>query len=553
MTYKSIEGSQTPTSPTWWNWSGNLEHLPPSDGTKYYFTPSNSSELKYALSEAKKAGATIRVSGQRHSQPPLVIDDNRSQVPQTTTEFLVDLSCYADLGPNEDQRILLGPGKNQVTINTGVREDDLEAFLTANNLMMKTVTAGGFFSLGGMVAVDVHGATLDSSIFAEDIAEFKIILADESTLTINAQSPLFPFGHLYMNWKPLQFARVSLGGLGVVTSIVLNVLDRPYATTLLGKTERLSLFNKSAFVSKFKTLLSQHDRIETFFTPYAAAWGLDNFLVLWWDVVDDPAQKLPNIPSDPKTACTLAHETPPKYGAPYLQGIAQFGSTLAEQSQYFQWADNPLAGPAVITAVGRDTIERDGNAANLAHSDLWLNGAVAVIFMSYFIPMPNVDDAGFEVVWDSIDVVTKRVLPNGHFHIAAPMEFRFVKGGDSAMSGAYSDKPDVMYVNQDLIAFVKPGLQASEYPALLLQFFADVERDWVAMGGIPHNGKMYGFYDPKAGPGTYSASGPFNTNFLAELKESRGVRLEAYQAYRKSLDPNGLFYNKFLRNMLEPK
>ena len=80
------------------------------------------------------------------------------------------MSCYKDLGSAHDQRIVPGPGSNQVTVNTGVREDELDAFLTKNNLMLTTVTAGGFFSLGGMTAVDVHGGTMDAPIFAETVS-----------------------------------------------------------------------------------------------------------------------------------------------------------------------------------------------------------------------------------------------------------------------------------------------------------------------------------------------------------------------------------------------
>jgi FAD/FMN-containing dehydrogenase len=160
------------------------------------------------------------VSGQRHSQPPLVVEDNRAAVPQTAKTYLVDMSCYADLGwPAQDQHIVLGPGKNQVTVNTGVREDELDAFLTQHNLMLKTVTAGGFFSLGGMTAVDVHGATLDAPIFAETVSVFNILLADGTITTIDAEASAVA------GWSPLQFARVPLGGLGVVTSITIDVRD----------------------------------------------------------------------------------------------------------------------------------------------------------------------------------------------------------------------------------------------------------------------------------------------------------------------------------------
>lgn len=536
-----------PSSPTWQNWSGNLVHRPATDGGAYYFSPTTIAELQNVLAAAKAAGVTVRVSGQRHSQPPLVADDNRGAPPQTTKTYLIDMSCYADLGPAHDQHIVLGPGNNQVTVNAGVREDELDAFLTRNNLMLKTVTAGGFFSLGGMTAVDVHGATLDAPIFAETVSAFTIVLADGTVTTIDAGSPAVD------GWSPLQFARVSLGGLGVVTSLTIDVLERPWATTLQGGTEELGLADKAAFVKKFKTLLANHTRLETFFTPYATGWvgwNAKNFLALWWDVVQNPSPETPNgSPNPPDNACTLAGKQPPEYGAPYLTGIAKFGAEFAQQSQYFDLA---TSGAAEVTAIATfQVIEPEVATANKAHSDLWLGGAVRVIFMSYYIPLPGLDDAGLGKTWDGLDVVAQIVTKYRKFHIAAPMEFRFVKGGDTAMSATYTNDPEnTWFVNLDLIGFTEDDKMASQYPAQLLQFFADVERAWVAMGGFPHNGKMYGFYDPADVPGTYSKSGPFNPNFLANLRTRRGARLEAFRAYRDRLDPGGLFSNEFLRQIL---
>ena len=545
----------SPSAPTWQNWSGNLVHKPASDGGKYYFAPTNLTELKSVLAQVSKVrGAIIRVSGQRHSQPPLVAEDNRAAVPQTTKTYLVDMSCYADLG---SARIALGPGKNQVTVNAGVREDELDAFLTEHNLMLKTVTAGGFFSLGGMTAVDVHGATLDTPIFAETVSAFNILLADGTVTTIDGKSSPVD------GWSPLQFARVSLGGLGVVTSVTIDVLERPWKTTLQGGTERLGLANKSAFVEKFKTLLAKHTRVETFFTPYATGFlwlGVKNFLALFWDVVTDPSPKIPNAPPDPPpdNACVLASKQPPEYGAPYLTGIAKWGADFALNSQYWNL---PTDGAAEITAIATfQVIKPEVDTANKSYSDLWLTGAVRVIFMSYYIPLPGLDDKGLGKAWDGLDVVSKIVTQYGKFHIAAPMEFRFVKGGDSAMSGTFTEDPEhTWFVNLDLIGFVGADQRGSDYPAKLLQFFAEVERKWVEKGGFlhneggfPHNGKMYGFYDPTdKDPDSYSKTGPFNPNFLAKLRKLRGARLEAFSAYRKRLDPNGLFYNEFLRNLLE--
>ena len=69
------------------------------------------------------------------------------------------------------------------------------------------------------------------------------------------------------------------------------------------------------------------------------------------------------------------------------------------------------------------------------------------------------------------------------------------------------------------------------------------------MGGMPHNGKMYGFYDPSAPAGRYTAA--FNPNFLSDLRARRGERLNAFSDYRKARDPDGLFYNAYLKQVLE--
>jgi len=270
----------SPSAPTWGNWSGNIVHEPPTNGANYYFRPTNLVELKSVLADAVTKGVTVRVSGQRHSQPPLVTNDNRGAVPPLPTSYLVDMSCYADLGPGSKDLMVLGPGPNQVTVNPGAREDNLDAFLTQHNLLLDTVTAGGFFSIGGMTAVDVHGGTVDAPIFAEAVSTFTILGADGNETIINKQSKGGDGRSL------LQFARVSLGALGIVTRMTLDVLPRPWANTLQGGTERYRLLTKSDFVAKFKELLTgptKHTRLESFFTPYAAQfpplWQLSCALV----------------------------------------------------------------------------------------------------------------------------------------------------------------------------------------------------------------------------------------------------------------------------------
>jgi FAD/FMN-containing dehydrogenase len=132
------------------------------------------------------------------------------------------------------------------------------------------------------------------------------------------------------------------------------------------------------------------------------------------------------------------------------------------------------------------------------------------------------------------------------------MEFRFVQGGNTAMAGTFSTTPNARFVNLDLIAWVDVEA-SSPYPDNLLKFFALVERKWVSLGGLPHNGKIFGFYDP-TDPAPDSYTQPFNKNFLSFITKQRidthKAPVDAFNKYRKTCDPNGLFYTQYLRDLL---
>ena len=430
--------------------------------------------------------------------------------------------------------MILDEANRTLTVNTGVLEEEVDMFLTSRNFMLKTVTAGGFFSIGGMTAVDVHGATVNEPIFAETVSAFNIMGADGSITRIDTNLPSVD------GWSPMQFARVSLGGLGIVTSVTINVLPRPFATSLKPSRESYTLSDESAFVAKYKTLL-EHTRVESFLNPYT-----DSYLALCWDAVENPSPPTPNTVQPAASACSLAalHE----FGAPnegLIEPIAELAAQIAQEAD--SWGG--LTGANSIMTIAFSQIEKLFDAGAQVNTDLWLSQAARVMFMSYFVELPNLDDSGLGKVWKALDAVSQLVRQDGQFHIVGPLEFRLIRGGDTAMAGTYTTNPDAYFVNLDLIAFIK-ATPSSEYPAKLLQFFAEVERVWyVEYNGLPHNGKMYGFYHPTAGSNPYP--GAFNPNFLSDLRKRRGKSLEAFDNFRKTKDTDGIFYNDFLRALLE--
>jgi FAD/FMN-containing dehydrogenase len=516
----------------WKNWSGNIVYAPLTDGEDYY-APADRAGLEDIVRRAAAAGVTVRVSGQRHSQPPLVVDDTRGggAAPARKT-WLVDLACYSDLGPRNNQRILLDAAGNTVTVNAGVREDELDAFLTRNNKLLRTVTAGGFFSIGGMTAVDVHGGTVDAPIFAETATAFTIMGPHGAVTTIDKSTPA------ENGWHPLQFARCSLGALGIVTSVTLEVLDRPWATTLRSGRSFDTFTGQADFVARIRTLLATHARLEVFFHPYT-----NKLLTLYWDIDTPPKDTASNRAPRVPDACAQAAGN--QFGAPLsIQFLDPEGQAALHQTN-LPVIGRSLARTDVDTCL--DAIVRQADQAAGKHNELWLDAALRVIFMSYFVELPSLDEKGLDIVWQGLNAVKTRLQHSDDFLLVAPLEFRFVRGGDSALAGTFTTKPDATFVNLDVIGYV-PADHPSRYPAKLLHFFADIEREWVSLGGMPHNGKMYGFYDPGPPVGLYSP--PFNPKFVAALAKRRSNRIAAFEAYRRKRDPGGMFNNNFVNALL---
>ena len=70
------------------------------------------------------------------------------------------------------------------------------------------------------------------------------------------------------------------------------------------------------------------------------------------------------------------------------------------------------------------------------------------------------------------------------------------------------------------------------------------------MGGLPHNGKMYGFYDLRISPPARTPLRSTGTSSRSSASfEASGRRLSMLS--RKASDPGNLFHNDFLRQLLE--
>jgi len=554
------------TGGTWKNWSENISYDGPR-GVRFIKYPKTETDLQKLLLKARETGIKVRASGQRHSQPPQIVPDNRNSLTSSCLPLpsfirckkynecrVIDMSFYQDIKDDNNKIVKMkvistndATREAVVAVNAGIREDEFTYFVTQNNLALKTVTAGGIFSMGGMTSNDVHGGSINSGIFADTCEGFRIMKWDGSIMEVHEDDPVRPDG-----FHPIQFARVNLGVLGIVTQIFVKCDFRATKQALQGRMAFLVSTIETEFVNAFKDFV-QHHRLETFYDPYTGG-----FLPLMWDLTDEyDGDGTPNMPIPPgRTTAERALKN--HYGAELNGLVFKWSNSQIKPIQSLIQCscsgiqeDRSPKPPAKAVAIAISQIANiQVTSAFAAYSETWLVNASQCIFMSYFVEIPDLGEAGLAKTYQLLQVVTDIVTKPGNFHIVAPMEFRFVRGGDSVMAGTYNTDPNTLFVNLDLIGFVDYCKKnPKNYSKNLLQFFATVERAWYGAGGLPHQGKMYGFFDPN-NSNDQSYCPPFNNNFINKVNARRDERApgarQAFNNYRKEVDPNDMFLNEYM-------
>ncbi|AZZ91415.1 FAD-binding protein [Hahella sp. KA22] len=130
----------------------------------------------------------------------------------------IDAACTQDgevqiTLKNMDKVVSFDASSKTVTVQAGMRFNDLNEFLRSQELAVNMVTELGTFTIGGMLGSGTHGSTLakPSNMIADYVTELKIVdgLGDVRTLT----------------GEQLNAARVNLGVLGVVVEVTIQLED----------------------------------------------------------------------------------------------------------------------------------------------------------------------------------------------------------------------------------------------------------------------------------------------------------------------------------------
>lgn len=225
----------------WRNWSGSQSCRPTA-----YHEPETEEQIRQVVADAT---GTIRVAGSGHSFPPLVPSD----------DTLLSLANYTGI-------VTVDPDAETATVRAGTTIRQCNRALAAHGLALRNMGDVDRQTLAGALATGTHGTGQSFGVLATDVDRLRLVTADG---TVRELSP--------DNGAPFHAAQVSLGALGVITELTLNV--RP--AYRLREVKRPMPLEEA--LDRWPNLLSDHRHAEFWWFPHA-----DIALVKTLDETDDP-------------------------------------------------------------------------------------------------------------------------------------------------------------------------------------------------------------------------------------------------------------------------
>ncbi|MDQ6523122.1 D-arabinono-1,4-lactone oxidase [Nocardioides sp. LHD-245] len=176
----------------WSNWYGNQTCSPAA-----VLRPRAEDEVVAAVERAVRDGQVVRAAGSGHSNVALVPTDGQVLDLRELTG-LVDVDREA----------------RQVRVRAGTRIHDLGPLLWEHGLSLANQGDIDGQQIAGAIATGTHGTGRQLGSLSSAVVGARLVRADGSVVSIDASTP---------EW--LRAARTSLGALGVLTELTLQVAD----------------------------------------------------------------------------------------------------------------------------------------------------------------------------------------------------------------------------------------------------------------------------------------------------------------------------------------
>jgi FAD-linked oxidoreductase len=218
--------------------------------------PSSNAEVVALIKRAVNSQQRVKVVGSGHSFTGIAVPD----------EVMVDLARM-------NQILNVDHANGLITVQAGIVLSDLNAHLELHQLSMPNLGDVTYQTLAGALSTSTHGTGLQRTGLAAQIRSFKIISASGELLFCDPQH----------NSEVFHCGRVSLGALGVITEVTLNVVP---AFNLRAVEQPMRI---SHVLDNFPQLITDNDFFEFYWVPHTK-WALTKANNVSADAIDSPGR-----------------------------------------------------------------------------------------------------------------------------------------------------------------------------------------------------------------------------------------------------------------------
>ena len=237
--------------PSWSNWAGNQLSKPVR-----IERPSSESEVVEIVRRAVAEHLRVKVVGSGHSFTGIAVPD----------EVMIDLAQM-------NRVVNVDHVGGVITVQAGIVLSDLNAYLESHKLSMPNLGDVTYQTLAGAVSTSTHGTGLQRTGLAAQIRAFKLVTASGEVLTCDP----------VQNAEIFHCGRVSLGALGVITEVTLNVVP---AFNLRAVEQPMRI---SHVLDNFAQLIQENDFFEFYWVPHTK-WALTKANNVSMDAIDSPGR-----------------------------------------------------------------------------------------------------------------------------------------------------------------------------------------------------------------------------------------------------------------------
>jgi len=237
--------------PTWKNWAGNQKSHPVR-----VEKPSSESDVVAIVKRAALNNQKVKAVGSGHSFTGIAVPN----------EVMIDLTRF-----NRVTNVDLARGL--VTVQAGIVLSELNAQLERHQLSMPNLGDVTYQTLAGALSTSTHGTGLQRTGLAAQIVAFRMVTATGDVLICSEHE----------NQEVFHCGRVSLGALGVLTEVSLNVVPA-FNLRAVEQTMRID-----DVLRNFTQLITDNDFFEFYWVPHTK-WALTKANNVSTDAIDSPSR-----------------------------------------------------------------------------------------------------------------------------------------------------------------------------------------------------------------------------------------------------------------------